>query len=236
MPGKPSLAPIRARLYRLIELSHALPGDRVSTRAIILHVTDLLATRRPLPLAIVLIVTGMIGLGAAFALTLDKFRTLEDPGAALGCNFSLLVQCGKNLASPQGAVFGFPNPLMGLVGFFAPVLVGTALLAGAHFARWFWIVFNVGVLFALGFVIWLIGQSIFVLGTLCPWCMVVWVVTIPLFLVVTLNNVASGVLPTPPGVRRFLTAALNWTPLISIVCYLVIAVLAQLRLDVVSYL
>ena len=41
--------------------------------------------------------------------------------------------------------------------------------------------------------IWLIGQSIFVLGTLCPWCMLVWLVTIPLFWVVTLRNAREGV-------------------------------------------
>ena len=40
--------------------------------------------------------------------------------------------------------------------------------------------------------IWLIGQSIFDLGTLCPWCMIVWVVTIPLFLAVTFRNLARG--------------------------------------------
>src|SRR5690606_32922238 len=130
---------------------------------------------------------------ASFALTIDKFLLLENPTADLDCNFSLLVQCGANLNSWQGAVFGFPNPLIGLGGFVAPIAVGVGLLAGARFARWFWIAFNVGVLGALAFVIWLIGQSIFVLGTLCPWCMLVWSVTIPMFWAVTLRNLAEGV-------------------------------------------
>ena len=66
-----------------------------------------------------------------------------------------------------------------------PIVVGVAILAGARFARWFWWLFELGMTFAFVFVIWLIGQSIFVLGTLCPWCMVTWVVTIPTYYVVT---------------------------------------------------
>ncbi|HWM33505.1 MAG TPA: vitamin K epoxide reductase family protein [Pseudolysinimonas sp.] len=194
-------------------------------------VTDV---RRPWALAVFLIVTGALGWWAAFALTLDKFALLADPDAVLNCNFSPLVQCGKNLDSWQGEVFGFPNPLLGLGGFVAPVAVGVALLAGARFARWFWIAFNVGLAGALAFVIWLISQSIYVLGTLCPWCMLVWSVTIPLFWVVTLRNAGEGVFGGPlQGAGR---ALLPWIVPITVACYLVVAVLAQLRLDVLRAL
>jgi uncharacterized membrane protein len=199
-------------------------------------VTDTAPYKRPLALAIFLVVGGVIGFIAAFALTLDKFQVLEHPGAELGCNFSVLVQCGRNLGSAQGSAFGFPNPVIGLAGFFAVIVVGVSLLAGARFARWYWIVFNLGLTFAIGFVIWLIGQSIFALNTLCPWCMVVWVVTIPLFFSVTLYNLSTGVIPNGARSRRFFTALRGWVPLISLVCYLIIAVIAQLRLDVLSSL
>lgn len=183
---------------------------------------------------IFLVVAGATGWFGAFELTLDKFRLLTDPQADLSCNISPLVQCGANLSSWQGAAFGFPNPLIGLGGFVAPIAVGAALLAGARFARWFWIAFNLGIAGALAFVIWLIGQSIFILGTLCPWCMLVWSVTIPLFWVVTLRNAAEGAFGSrlrTPG--RVLTP---WIVPITVACYLVIAMLAQLRLDVVNRL
>ena len=154
---------------------------------------EALPARRSLSLAIVLIVTGAIGWYSSFALTLDKFAVLIDPEADLDCNFSLLVQCGANLQSWQGSVFGFPNPVLGLAGFVAPIAVGVALLARATFARWFWIAFNVGVTGALAFCIWLMSQSIFSLGTLCPWCMVVWSVTILMFWTLTLDNGRHGV-------------------------------------------
>lgn len=190
--------------------------------------------RRPWPMAVFLIIAGALGWWAAFSLTIDKFLLLENPDADLDCNFSLLVQCGENLNSWQGAVFGFPNPILGLGGFVAPIAVGVGLLAGAAFARWFWMLFNLGLLGALGFVIWLIGQSIFSLGTLCPWCMLVWSVVIPMFWVVTLRNLAEGVFGEAP--RRFGRALVSWVVPITVACYVVIALLAQFRLDVLGHL
>jgi uncharacterized membrane protein len=192
------------------------------------------APRRPWAFAIFLVVAGALGWWAAFALTVDKFLLLENPQADLDCNFSLIVQCGENLSSWQGAAFGFPNPLLGLGGFVAPIAVGAALLADARFARWFWALFNLGIAGALAFVIWLIGQSIYVLGTLCPWCMLVWTVTIPLFWVVTFRNLAEGVYGD--AAREAGGALRSWAIPITIVCYALIALLAQLRLDVLAYL
>jgi uncharacterized membrane protein len=191
-------------------------------------------TRRPWMLAVFLIVAGGLGWWAAFSLTLDKFALLADPDAVLGCNFSVLVQCGANLNSWQGEVFGFPNPLIGLGGFVAPIAVGVALLAGARFANWFWVAFNIGLAGALAFVAWLIAQSIFALFTLCPWCMLVWSVTIPLFWVVTLRNAREGVFGT--RLTRLGEALMPWVVPITAACYVVIAVLAQVQLDVLRSL
>ena len=196
--------------------------------------TDAETPRRPLSLATVLIVTGVIGWYSAFALILDKLAVLENPQADLDCNFSVIVQCGVNLGSWQGALLGFPNPLIGLGGFVAPIAVGVALLAGAAFARWFWIAFNIGVLGAFAFILWLAYQSIFNLGTLCPWCMLVWSVTIPLFWTLTLSNARAGVF----GERLVATGErlYPWVPAISVLGYVIIAIVAQVRLDVLATL
>lgn len=197
-------------------------------------VTEQDTTKRPISFAIALIVFGAIGWAAAFALTVEKFHLLENPDAQLGCDFSLLVQCSTNLNSWQGSLLGFPNPILGLGGWVAPMAVGAALLAGARFDRWFRILFNVGALGALALVCWLIYTSIFVLGTLCPWCMVTWSATIPFFLMVTIRNLRDGTLTASPRVRRVASAAYGWIPLITLLCYLVIGVLAQVRLDVID--
>ena len=196
--------------------------------------TDAVAPRRPLALAIVLIVTGAIGWYAAFALTLDKIAVLTNPEADLDCNFSVIVQCGVNLGSWQGALLGFPNPLIGLGGFVAPIAVGVGLLAGATYARWFWISLNIGVAIAFAFCLWLAYQSIFNLGTLCPWCMLVWSMTIPMFWMLTLDNAREGRLGA--GLVRAGDKLYTWVPVITFASYLVIAIVAQVRLDVLATL
>ena len=191
---------------------------------------------RPMALAVWLIVAGVVGWTAAFALTVEKFHLLQNPGESASCDFSVLVQCGANLNSPQGSVFGFPNPILGLTGWVAPIVVGFALIAGGRFARWFWLAFWAGLAFAFGFVIWLISQSIFVLGTLCPWCMVTWSVTIPTFYAVTLHILRSGIVPLPERARRVAGALMGWLPLVTVVSFAVVALIAQLRLDWISTL
>jgi uncharacterized membrane protein len=185
------------------------------------------STSRILP--ILLIVTGAIGWFAAFRLTVDKLQLLVHPAARLDCNFSVLVQCERNLESWQGSLFGFPNPLLGLGGFVAPIAVGVAMLAGAHFARWFWIAFNVGVAGAMTLVIWLMSQSIFQLGTLCPYCLLTWSVVIPIFLALTTRNAREGIFGHV--LRRPGNAFTRWLVTADIVAYLIVGVIAQLRLD-----
>jgi uncharacterized membrane protein len=192
--------------------------------------------KRPTGLAVFLIIAGAIGFVAAFALTLDKIHLLENPEAQLSCNFSVLIGCSTNLASWQGALFGFPNPLIGVAGWSVVITIGAALFAGARFARWFWLGLNLGVAGALALVIWLIGQSIFVLDVLCPWCMVTWAVTIPSFLAVTLYNLKSGHIPATASVRRFAAGASSWLVVITLACYLVVAVIAQVQMDFLSRL
>ena len=193
------------------------------------------AARSPrILLASALVIFGGVGWWAAFALAADKVLLAIEPGSDLSCNVSLLVQCGANLESWQGSVFGFPNPLIGLAGWAAVAVVGCLVLARVSLAPWFWIAFNLGVAAALAFVVWLIAQSIFVLGTLCPWCMVTWAVTIPLFWAVTLHNASWG--RFGEWMARAVGPAYGWVPAITIGSYIVVAVVAQLRLDVLGQL
>lgn len=190
------------------------------------------ASTRARGFAIWLVIAGVIGWTAAFALTMERFHLLMDPTAIASCDFSPLVQCTRNLESAQGSVFGFPNPILGLAGWVAPIVVGMAILAGARFARWFLWLFWAGMAFAFAFVCWLIGQSIFVLGTLCPWCMVTWVVTIPTFYAVTVHLLRTGAVGA--GARRIGRKAMVWVPLAAFATFAIIAVMAELRLDVIA--
>ncbi|WP_344790297.1 vitamin K epoxide reductase family protein [Gryllotalpicola daejeonensis] len=189
---------------------------------------------RHLALAILLIVGGALGLLASFSLTQDDFTLLAHPDAQLGCTISASLQCGQNILSWQGRVFGFPNPLLGLMMFPAPVIVGVALLGRVRFPNWFWLLFNLGHWFAIGFIAWLSTESIYNIGTLCPWCALVYAVVIPMWLAVTLHNMATGRYG-----RAFISVGsglISWVPLLSLALYVVIALEAQLRLDLISQL
>lgn len=191
---------------------------------------------RPLELGMFLAVASVVGFFAAFRLTVDKVGTFTTPDVAPTCNVSVLVQCGKNLQSWQGSLFGFPNPLLGIGGWLALFMIAVFIISGVTFARWFWITLNVGITGALALVIWLITESIFDLGTLCPWCMATWSVTIPAFWLITLYNLKSGAFRVPERARRAFAAAYGYVPLITLLSYIVVAVIAQVRLDVLNRL
>jgi uncharacterized membrane protein len=204
--------------------------------AVVTAIRNVTAIDAPIVVGLFLVPASIAGFFAAFRLTVDKVGTYIDPTTAPTCDLNLLVQCGTNLKSWQGSLFGFPNPVIGLIGWIAPLVVGILLLAGLSFARWFWVTFNVGVALALVFVIWLISQSIFSLGTLCPWCMVTWSVVIPMFWLVTLYNLREGRFGLSERARSFFAGAFTYVPFITLVSYIAVAVIAQLRLDFLSYL
>lgn len=184
---------------------------------------------RPTLYAVWLIVASVIGWWAAFQLTVEKFALLADPDASLSCDLSAFIQCGKNLESWQGSVFGFSNPILGLTGWMAPLVVGVAVLAGASFPRWFWALFGAGITFAFGFVCWLISQSIYELIVLCPWCMVTWAVTIPTFFATAVHLLRNGTISRSEKVRARAEKLMAWVPLATILAYAIIIAMAQAK-------
>lgn len=135
---------------------------------------------------LLLTVCGAIGLVAASILSIEKYKLLTNPFYAPSCNVNASINCTAIMNSDQSAVFGFPNPYLGLAGFAVVLTIGVALLAGARFAQWFWWGLQIGVIAGMAFVLWLMYQSIVVIGALCPYCMAVWVVTATLFVALPL--------------------------------------------------
>ena len=127
-----------------------------------------------------LIIGGGLGLLASFTLIVDRIALWKNPDARLSCSLSATIDCAGVMLSPQSEIFGFPNPLLGLPMFAALVCLGFALLARARFAGWFWVVLAVTQLASAGFVAWFIFQTLFRIQLLCPWCSLVWLVTVPL--------------------------------------------------------
>ncbi|MGO8937615.1 MAG: vitamin K epoxide reductase family protein [Mycobacterium sp.] len=129
------------------------------------------------------LIAGVVGLVASMALTIEKFKLLLNPSYVPSCNINPIVSCGSVMTTPQASVLGFPNPLLGLVGFTVVVVTGVLAVAKVSLPQWYWIGLTGGTLIGAGFVHWLIFQSLYRIGALCPYCMVVWAVTIPLLVV-----------------------------------------------------
>ncbi|MBL5975445.1 MAG: vitamin K epoxide reductase family protein [Candidatus Leucobacter sulfamidivorax] len=186
---------------------------------------------RRIAFAIFSIVAGVVGWIASFELLTEYIKVLRDPDYVPNCSVSILVTCGPNMDSWQGSLFGFSNTIIGVSAFVAPIAVGVALLAGARFRAWFWWLYQLGLLGGFVFVCWLQYQSIFSLGTLCPWCMVAWAVMIPLWWFSLGWPYASGEIPLSESARSRWRGLAAWAWVIVLVNVLVVAAVAQFQLN-----
>lgn len=155
-------------------------------------------------LAVLLSAGGAIGLVASFVLTVELIRLLEDPAYVPSCSFNPVLSCGSVMQTWQAGILGFANTLAGIAAFAVVTTIGVVLLTGATLPRWFWLGLEAGTFVGAVFVHWLIYQSLYEIGALCPYCMVVWVVTVPIFWYVTAHAVQAGHVRTSAGVRSFL--------------------------------
>lgn len=139
------------------------------------------ATVASRPLKWLLALGGLVGLYASAQLTIDKINVLADESYVPTCSINEVLACGSIITTEQASAFGFPNSLIGIASFSVLTTVGVVLLAGAQLPRWFFVGVLIGSALGTVFVSWLAYQSIFVIGALCPWCMVVWGMTVPIF-------------------------------------------------------
>ena len=135
--------------------------------------------------AVWVLIAGVLGLASAFTLTVEKIEILINPDYVPTCSINPVLSCGSVMVTPQASAFGFPNPLIGIVSFTVVLVTAVLALAKVRLPRWYWAGLATGTLLGVAFVHWLIFQSLYRIGALCPYCMVVWAVTIPLLVVVS---------------------------------------------------
>lgn len=151
--------------------------------------------------AIWVLIAGVLGLAAAVTLTVEKIEILINPEYVPSCSLNPVLSCGSVMVTPQASAFGFPNPLIGIIAFTVVLVTGVLAVARVDLPRWYWAGLAVGTLLGTAFVHWLIFQSLYRIGALCPYCMVVWAVTIPLLVVASSIAVRSS---TSHGAVRLL--------------------------------
>ncbi|MEV0670356.1 vitamin K epoxide reductase family protein [Mycobacterium sp. NPDC050441] len=134
--------------------------------------------------AVYVLIAGILGLAAATALTVEKIELLIDPSYVPSCSINPVISCGSVMVTWQASVLGFANSLIGMVAFTITLVTGVLAVGGIRLPRWYWTGLAAGTLLGSAFVHWLIFESLYRIGALCPYCIVVWAVTIPLLVVV----------------------------------------------------
>ncbi|MBC7306201.1 MAG: vitamin K epoxide reductase [Dietzia sp.] len=128
------------------------------------------------------------------------------------------------MTTPQAEAFGFPNPILGVIGFTIVLTPGMVLAAGARPHAWYWWGLQAGhprrgarPLAGL--------PERYRIGALRPYCMIVWVVMIVAFMAVTRHTI-EGRLVRPRAATEWVS---RFAPTIVTAWLLAIGALAFVR-------
>lgn len=113
---------------------------------------------------------GVIGMVAAFLQTTEKIALLKNKDAILTCDLNSVFSCTNVLNAWQSSVFGFPNSLMCLVLFTIFASIALVGVSGGKLSQGLRLGIQALSLFTLGFAMWFLTQSIYVINALCILC------------------------------------------------------------------
>lgn len=113
---------------------------------------------------------GLLGMAAAFLQTLEKITLLANKDAALVCNLNSVFSCSAVLQAWQSSVFGFPNSIMCMAFFTIFMTVALVGATGGQIPKNMRLSIQALALATLGFGLWFIWQSIFVISAICIFC------------------------------------------------------------------
>lgn len=142
--------------------------------------------------SILMLILATVGLWFSALIMYDKLKLMQDSSFTPACTLNDVISCSDVMASGQASAFGFPNPFIGMIGFPVVMTIAVVLLTGARLPRWMWWSTVVGLGLAVIFVHWLAYQAIFNIVALCPWCMVVWSITLPLFVMAVTHTLRES--------------------------------------------
>jgi uncharacterized membrane protein len=165
-----------------------------------LHTRPQLTIQKTLPY--LLIAVGIIGLIASFVLTYDKIHVLTDKGYEPSCNINPILSCGSVMKTEQASLLGVPNTVFGLIAFSMLLTFGFLLAGGAKVKKWVWIGAQLAATIGVIFMHYLFFQGVYRINAICPWCSVVWIITIPTFWYITLYNLREQNINLPANMSK----------------------------------
>jgi uncharacterized membrane protein len=150
-----------------------------------------------------MLVSSLIGLVAALVLSVEAISLAKDPNASLSCDINAVISCGTVGSSWQASLLGFPNAFLGLIAEPVVITIAVASLGGVRFPRWFLNSAQVVYFIGFAFAFWLFYESYFVIGALCPWCLLVTITTTLVFVSMLRINLLDGNIRLSAGGYRF---------------------------------
>lgn len=158
-----------------------------------------------------MLISSLLSLTASLVLSIEAVTLAANPDANLFCDINAKISCSTVGTAWQSSLLGFPNAFLGLIAEPVVITVAVAALGGVRFPRWFMLwaqaIYTIGLVFAY----WLFVQAYFVIGAMCPWCLLVTATTTLVFSSMTRVNILDGNLRVPrpivSGVRMGLDHA-----------------------------
>ena len=148
-----------------------------------------------------MLVFATLSLIASFVLSYDAILIAQNPDVVLSCSINAVFDCVTVGSTWQANVFGVPNAFLGLIAEPVVMTIAVASLARTRFPRWFMFTANVVYFLGVIFAYWLLFQSTFVIGALCPWCILVTLATTFVFTSMTHWNILEGNLFLSPSAQ-----------------------------------
>ena len=178
-----------------------------------------------------MLVASVASLVASFVLSVDAILLAKDPSTDLGCNINSVISCGTVGAAWQSSVLGFPNAFLGLMAEPVVLTIAIASLGGVKFPRWFMLAAQCVYFIGFAFAYWLFFQAMFVIGALCPWCLLVTLATTLVFFEITYINIRDDNLYLPRRLQVAATAAIraNLDLILLVVWLLVVTLMIVLK-------
>jgi uncharacterized membrane protein len=122
-----------------------------------------------------------LSLLAALVLSAEAMELAKNPNAALSCSVNAIINCASVMKHPSSELLGFPNSFLGLMAEPIVITVAIAGLTGVKFPKAFMAAAQVGYGLGLAFAYYLFFISVFTIGALCPWCLLVTLSTTLVF-------------------------------------------------------
>ncbi|MBM3210029.1 vitamin K epoxide reductase family protein [Candidatus Saccharibacteria bacterium] len=144
-----------------------------------------------------MLVGAILSLIASFVLSVEAIELAKNPDAELSCSISVVLNCATVAAHPSAELLGFPYSFLGLMAESVVITVAIAGLMGVVFPRKFMFAAQIGYTLGLLFAAWLFYQSMFVIGALCPWCLLVTLTTTLVWFAITRYNILADNLYLP---------------------------------------